>query len=448
MAWPTTLTVTVRTDFTTTEDDSYWHASTGDYHAHWDGRAVGNATVEIVDSGISDTTNAHGVVELDTSPLPDGLHILRITAENVSADPVGPAIADPVSDPLPERIYRVLDIWIETLCGGLVEARVIPARLSDGSLTETHGKIGNTVRRVWDPDDSPNSLPVDLKPIWMHSRRHGAAIHPSLIVIHHTGGRVIGNALNTLPSPPSGNSASAHYIIDRDGHIVKLNRDTVNGQHAGFSFWGARTVNGFSIGIEIVNAGAAYPLAQYQALEGLLERLLAGYAIAPHRIVGHSDISTNVAPTMPAAHLGNKAGDPGVSFEWNRLERRGWGLVPMMGPIPGVAYGGLFTNADILTDAEKLAGTGIVLQPEDNDNSSRFGGHRRAGFSQRPITELQQDLLDIGYFVSTTGRYDQRTESAVQMFREHFWSRVPQINPATVDGATANLVKQVRHSMP
>ena len=84
-------------------------------------------------------------------------------------------------------------------------------------------------------------------------------------------------------------------MIDTDGQIVKMVRDEESAHQAGVSFWsGVNGVNDNSIGIEIVNRSGAYPAAQYAALLGLLDRLLAAHTgINRRRIVGHSDIAHN-----------------------------------------------------------------------------------------------------------------------------------------------------------
>src|SRR5260363_6791 len=93
----------------------------------------------------------------------------------------------------------------------------------------------------------------------------------------------------------------------------------------GVSFWqGARLLNASSVGIEMANLGFAhedqglplmarrwipYPEAQFQAVGALAREIAARYQIAPHRVVGHSDIA-------PQRKI-----DPGPLFSWERLYR-------------------------------------------------------------------------------------------------------------------------------
>ena len=142
---------------------------------------------------------------------------------------------------------------------------------------------------------------ADLQPIWMQSdnerarsnKLDGKPVDITLIVIHHTGGPAIRNTLNTFLKP---GCTSAHYVIDTDGEIIKMVRDTRRASHAGCSRWGGvENVNDFSIGIEIVNGSGPYDERQYRALlgdgsnRGLLDRLLHAYPTIQNRgIVGHS----------------------------------------------------------------------------------------------------------------------------------------------------------------
>lgn len=251
-------------------------------------------------------------------------------------------------------------------------------------------------------------------------------------MVHHTAGPLIGPAINTFLSSSEG--TSAHYVIDTDGQIVKMVRDEESAHQAGVSFWsGVNRVNDNSIGIEIVNRSGAYPAAQYTALLGLLDRLLTAHTgINRRRIVGHSDIAHN-------GHfvLGRKSSDPGLEFEWTRLEARNLGMVPLIGPLP-LMYGGFFTAVP----------TGS-FRKGDNDSHHRFGGSTTvAGVTGTPVQEIQEDLRDIGYSVGTPdGDFGHKTEAAVQMFQEHFFSgpRKRSTRPdGRVDRDTAEMIKRVR----
>jgi hypothetical protein len=114
---------------------------------------------------------------------------------------------------------------------------------------------------------------------------------------------------------------SAHYIIDRDGRIIRLVADNNRAWHAGPSKMpndGREGVNSFSIGIELMSShpsedksvvthADAYTDAQYTALNKLIAQLCADHRI--RFVVGHDEI----AP-------GRKT-DPGPLFQWERVRR-------------------------------------------------------------------------------------------------------------------------------
>jgi N-acetylmuramoyl-L-alanine amidase len=82
----------------------------------------------------------------------------------------------------------------------------------------------------------------------------GGAMQPDTIVIHYTAGRDAESACDSLCNPA--NRASAHVVIARNGAITQLVPFNIVAWHAGKSSYGGRTgFNGFSIGIELDNAG-------------------------------------------------------------------------------------------------------------------------------------------------------------------------------------------------
>jgi N-acetylmuramoyl-L-alanine amidase len=83
----------------------------------------------------------------------------------------------------------------------------------------------------------------------------GGVITPEVVVLHDTAGNLNkGNSAQYLRTAPNG--VSVHFVVERDGTIeqqVPVNR---RAGHAGrSSYHGTHNVNGFSIGIEIVNPG-------------------------------------------------------------------------------------------------------------------------------------------------------------------------------------------------
>lgn len=99
-----------------------------------------------------------------------------------------------------------------------------------------------------------------------------------------------------------------HYVIDRKGNILRLVEDEDIAYHAGNSKMpdGRTNVNGFSIGVEILNAeDDEYTNAQYGAVNDLIAYLKQKHGVK--YVVGHDDI----AP-------GRKT-DP-WNFDWKKLK--------------------------------------------------------------------------------------------------------------------------------
>lgn len=92
---------------------------------------------------------------------------------------------------------------------------------------------------------------VDYRP----ARDVGGRIKPTLIVLHDTaGGLSAEGSISWLAGNP--NKTSAHFVIARDGSITQLASPDRKCNHAGQSSWNGREfVNGFGVGIEIVNPG-------------------------------------------------------------------------------------------------------------------------------------------------------------------------------------------------
>ena len=137
----------------------------------------------------------------------------------------------------------------------------------------------------------------------------------ALAVLHYTGMETAEAALDRLCDPCS--RVSAHYLIDPRGCVHELVPERLCAWHAGKSFWaGRRNLNAASIGVELAHPGhlggeRAYPVAQIEALEELLQEISRRWQLSPGAVLGHSDI----APTRKR--------DPGEWFPWQRLALKG-----------------------------------------------------------------------------------------------------------------------------
>lgn len=83
----------------------------------------------------------------------------------------------------------------------------------------------------------------------------GGGLHPTVIVLHDTAGRLDPtSSIDWLCNPSA--KASAHFVIDRAGRVTQLLSCDVVAWHAGASvFKGRSGCNSFSVGIEHVNPG-------------------------------------------------------------------------------------------------------------------------------------------------------------------------------------------------
>jgi N-acetylmuramoyl-L-alanine amidase len=205
---------------------------------------------------------------------------------------------------------------------------------------------------------------------------------PNSIILHYTGMPTGEAALRALTDPAS--QVSSHYLVWEDGAIDQLVAEDGRAWHAGKGSWkGESDLNSASIGVEIVNPGhdgglPPFPLPQIEATIALALDISARWAIAPERILAHSD----VAPARKR--------DPGEAFPWEALWRNGVGHWTKPAPISGSA---LFA-------------------------------HEEEGPSVRA---MQAMLALYGYGVEITGVYDRQTRQAVAAFQRHF-------RPERVDG--------------
>lgn len=220
---------------------------------------------------------------------------------------------------------------------------------------------------------------ADTRPAVHHEARR---LPIDMLVMHYTGMPDDDAALERLCGEAG--RVSCHYFVGRDGRVVQMVAEERRAWHAGASYWrGESDSNSRSIGIEIANPGHEhgypdFPDAQIEAVIALSRDIVERHAIAPHNVVGHSDI----AP-------GRKC-DPGEKFPWERLH---------------------------------AAGIGHWVAPEP------FAGGRflQQGDAGEPVEALQTLLRLYGYGVKASGEFDEATRACVAAFQRHF-------RPEPVDG--------------
>lgn len=170
--------------------------------------------------------------------------------------------------------------------------------------------------------------------------------YPELLVIHYTAGRSYQESIDNVFMNP-GVSASTHILIGKEAQVIQLVDFNTRAWHAGKSAWhGKKSVNGFSLSIELDNFGKLenagsyyawfdtgyknpirhyytdsdtgtwekYPKGQIDKLIQIIEVILSTYP-SIKMIVGHQDISP-----------GRKS-DPGSAFPWKQLHDKGFPIL-------------------------------------------------------------------------------------------------------------------------
>lgn len=125
----------------------------------------------------------------------------------------------------------------------------------------------------------------------------------SVIVVHATAGDTAMSSINYLNRADSDHKASYHYVIDRDGTILRMLPIEIVAYHAGDSAWpspqryppgnGGTSVNKKSLGIAFANKQDGEDLTDEQMTSGLwLCRFwMESLSIPPSRVVGHYEVS-------------------------------------------------------------------------------------------------------------------------------------------------------------
>jgi len=131
------------------------------------------------------------------------------------------------------------------------------------------------------------------------------------VIIHYTGMQSEIESIKRLKNPKS--KVSCHYLINREGKIIKMVKDTNTAWHAGKSKWKKiNNLNNISLGIELVNKGhnfgyQNFSSKQINSLIKLCKNLKKKYLIKKENFLGHSDIA-------PLRKM-----DPGEKFPWKKL---------------------------------------------------------------------------------------------------------------------------------
>jgi N-acetylmuramoyl-L-alanine amidase len=147
-----------------------------------------------------------------------------------------------------------------------------------------------------------------------HSSRSRKGYEIKLLIIHYTGMQSERETIERLIDKKS--KVSAHYLINKKGHLFKMVDDSRVAWHAGRSRWkNFINLNSRSIGIELVNKGHRFGYEnfskkQINKLILLCKFLTKKYKIQQTNILGHSDIA-------PLRKI-----DPGEKFPWKILSKK------------------------------------------------------------------------------------------------------------------------------
>jgi len=280
------------------------------------GRVSSGVAMKVTVAAGAPASKEVGWAKLPLTGVADGDHVLKVIPPPSQAST---AAADSSLKDGAKRMWRPLHIKMTLKEGKLAAAATCDP--DDAKKKINHGSVG-----AFDE----TSLAIDMKPDWIRSeygpRSRGKSA--SLIVLHHTGKKLIGSSLHEAI-----NAKGPHYEIDIDGHVVKLVEDTKIASHAGTSKWGSETgCNALSVGIEIVNENADdITEAQYGSLIALLKGLVKDLGIKSHRIIGHADCRTHDKPKDTELLSSDRADCPGYKFDWARLEKEALGMVPKVG---------------------------------------------------------------------------------------------------------------------
>ncbi len=427
MAKAIKLTVSLRALFSINNSPT---ARWGSESAH----PVSKATVALEGTTLSATTNASGNALLDVTSLASGDYVLALTphADNLLRAQGGNVTsADGNSTDTPGTCrFRPLRIKLSLK----ISPDAVKLDIQGTSDGATHGAAFFRM---------PATLLVDWKPDWIACKHKGArpkkAI-PTLVLVHRTDSSTPGSALDTfIPSPKS---IASHYLVDVDGHIIKLVHEDMVANHAGESWWaGTSGIKNFSVGIEIVNAGKSFTQQQYDATINIIRDLQAAFpGITRHNVLGHGEVRVVKQDPPMNLRLVERAGCPGTFFEWKYLEDAGVcsKAAPELFADSKIddEYGGYFKDKpagkiqNFTTDAKLL-----------NKKKQSYG----------VIAGLQTDLSTLGYSINAkngvlvTGEYDDATQAAVDRFRRRY---MPGVVPDNVklypifDRATAIALKR------
>lgn len=126
----------------------------------------------------------------------------------------------------------------------------------------------------------------------------------TMLIMHATEGGSARSSIDYL-NTTTDKDASYHYLIDRNGDILRMTRANIIAYHAGDSAWpnpiratpsnqkpnGGRSVNAISIGVAWANDGEPLTDAQMESALWLADFLMTEYTVLLDNVRGHYEVS-------------------------------------------------------------------------------------------------------------------------------------------------------------
>jgi N-acetyl-anhydromuramyl-L-alanine amidase AmpD len=405
-----------------------------------DGFPVSKAVVSVQGTQISAKTTIFGIAQLPIA-VPAKGRVLQIdpAPNQLSAGPAGTSTA--ASGAVPAALFRPFTVTVDTDANGFVP----------GTATVSVTQVAGSPPYALLLSLTKDRLKVDWKPDFLKGPNAKTVANKTndLLVIHRTGSSDITGAINGFLNPNDPEKKCIHYLIDRDGHVIKLarERDAVN--HTGRAFWQRKpSPNSSSVGIENVNGDPdTFPDAQYTTLLRLVREIRAANPlIGRQQVVGHVEIGTEKPPPGQTPDLSvsfsRRIDDPGVLFEWDRLETAGLTRQRVASvPAPTVFGIGPGQFADLPVDRKGRPTGNPRLSPRTLAPN---------------FTAIQQALSSIGYSINAvngttrSGVFDEALHNAVRAFQRRYFSganaanKGRQFSLGRIDFETAFAIQSVQ----
>ncbi|MBA3550036.1 MAG: N-acetylmuramoyl-L-alanine amidase [Nannocystis sp.] len=166
------------------------------------------------------------------------------------------------------RFEHVVTVSLILACDpGPAPAAASPPAAPDPALTGPALKI---LERPITDDDARRRRTIAYRQRHQDPSASDVVIEPRVIVLHHTGGgdldrtwryfdRPVIEATRTSVARGGELNVSAHFLVDRDGAVVRLMPETRMARHC-------VGLNHLAIGVENVGDGAGFPLTDAQVL--------------------------------------------------------------------------------------------------------------------------------------------------------------------------------------